>query len=61
MPYASSGLMLPGWHFFLARLGSLVEGESPPQSKQSWRELQAIYVEHYHLHDVKLDHTPAGG
>lgn len=61
MPYASSGLMLPGWHFYLARLGSLLEGESPAQSKHSWRELQSIYVEHYKLHDVKLEHPPASG
>jgi uncharacterized protein YndB with AHSA1/START domain len=55
VPYASSALMLPGWHAFLARLGSLLDGAVPPQSKQSWREMQAIYVDHYKLRGVMLD------
>jgi uncharacterized protein YndB with AHSA1/START domain len=62
MPYASSALMLPGWHVLFARLGSLLDGAAPPQSKQSWREMQAIYVDHYKLHGVMLDHsTPSDG
>jgi uncharacterized protein YndB with AHSA1/START domain len=55
MPYASSALMLPGWHVFLARLGSLVAGTPPPEWGTRWREMQAIYVDHYKLHGVKLD------
>ena len=55
MPYASSALMLPGWHNFLARLGSLLDGAAPPQSTPSWREMQTIYVDHYKLRGVKLD------
>jgi hypothetical protein len=47
--------MLPDWHFFFARLGSLLEEAVPPQSKQSWREMQAIYVDHYKLSGVTLD------
>jgi uncharacterized protein YndB with AHSA1/START domain len=61
MPYVSSALMLPGWHVFLARLGSLLDGAAPPRSKQSWREMQAIYVDHYKLHGVTLDIQPATG
>lgn len=55
MPYASSALMLPGWHVYFERLGSLLDGTTPPRSKQSWREMQAIYVDHYKLSGVMLD------
>ena len=55
MPYASSALMLPGWHVYLARLGSLLDEAPPTQSKPSWREMQAIYVDRYKLHGVRLD------
>jgi uncharacterized protein YndB with AHSA1/START domain len=53
--HARSALMLPGWHFLFARLGSLLDGATKPQSKRSWRELQGIYVQHYHLEGVLLD------
>jgi uncharacterized protein YndB with AHSA1/START domain len=55
MPYATSALMLPGWHTFLGRLGDLLDAASPPRSKPSWREMQAIYVDHYKLDGVMLD------
>jgi uncharacterized protein YndB with AHSA1/START domain len=58
MPYASSALMLPGWHVLLALLGSLLDGAIPPRSKQSWREMQTIYVDHYELRGVALDIQP---
>ena len=54
MPYVNSALMLPGWHAFLARLGSLLDGVAP-QAKPGWRDMQAIYVEHYKLRGVTLD------
>ena len=56
MPYASSALMLPGWHFFFARLGSLLDGARTPESERSWRELQGVYVGHYGLDGAPLDH-----
>ena len=56
MPYISSGLMLPGWHFLFARLGSLLAGDAKPESKQTWLELQGIYVAHYQLDGVLLEH-----
>jgi len=54
MPYENSALMLPGWHDFLGRLGSLLEG-APPEAGPSFRTMQAIYVEHYKLAGVRLD------
>jgi uncharacterized protein YndB with AHSA1/START domain len=55
MPYENSALMLPGWHAYFARLGSLLDGAVPPRAKPGWREMQAIYVDHYKLHGVRLD------
>jgi uncharacterized protein YndB with AHSA1/START domain len=55
IPYGSSALMLPGWHNYFARLSSLLGGNAVPWSNTSWRELQATYVDHYKLNDVKLD------
>jgi len=55
IPYANSALMLPGWHFFFERLGALVIEAAVRQSKHSWRELQAIYVDQYKLIGVTLD------
>ena len=56
MPYASSALMLPGWHNFLSRLGnSLRDDEAPRDSDPTWREMQAIYIDHYKLTGVRLD------
>lgn len=54
MPYENSALMLPGWHNFLARLGGVLEGASP-NGTPSWREMQAIYIDHYKLSGVRLD------
>jgi uncharacterized protein YndB with AHSA1/START domain len=55
MPYANSALMLPGWHNYFARLAGLLEETSPSPPKPSWREMQAIYVDHYKLYDVTLE------
>ena len=58
MPYTSSALMLPGWHFLFASLGSVLSGASKsdgPHWPQRWRELQAIYMDHYKLEGVRLD------
>ena len=54
MPYANSALMLPGWHDFLRRLGSLLEGV-PDRDGPSFRKMQAIYIDHYRLHGVRLE------
>lgn len=54
IPYANSALMLPGWHVFFERLGGVLN-EAAGQAPPSWREMQAIYVEHYKLNDVTLD------
>lgn len=54
MPYATSALMLPGWHDLLQRLGSVVEGRRPPED-MSFRTMQAAYVEHYRLTGVQMD------
>lgn len=59
MPYASSALMLPGWHVLFGRLGDVLEAPAP-QPTPGWREMQAIYVEHYKLHDVTLDPSTHG-
>ena len=54
MPYATSALMLPGWHDLLQRLGSVVEGRKPAEGA-SFRTMQAAYVEHYRLEGVQMD------
>lgn len=54
MPYASSALMLPGWHDFLGRLGNLLE-DTPQQDAPSFRKMQAIYIDHYKLQGVRLE------
>lgn len=54
MPYESSALMLPGWHDFLVRLGSVLEG-APPEDRPSFRTMQAIYIDHYDLRGVRLE------
>jgi uncharacterized protein YndB with AHSA1/START domain len=55
VPYARSGLMLPGWHTFFALLGSLLDGALTPHAPRSWREMQRVYVDHYQLRGVLLD------
>jgi uncharacterized protein YndB with AHSA1/START domain len=54
MPYLTSALMLPGWHDFLDRLGTLVSGGLPPQ-ETNFRAMQATYIDHYKLEGVQLD------
>ncbi|MGO8915215.1 MAG: hypothetical protein ACLQJR_04850 [Stellaceae bacterium] len=49
------GLMLPGWHIHLERLGSLLSGQAQPDSMPRWRELQAIYLDRYALEGVMID------
>jgi uncharacterized protein YndB with AHSA1/START domain len=58
IPYARSGLMLPGWHIFFARLRSLLDGTAPAQS---WRDMQRVYVDHYQLRGVLLDVPKSNG
>ena len=55
IPYARSGLILPGWHMFFALLGSLLDGAATPHALRSWREMQRVYVDHYRLRGVLLD------
>ena len=55
MPYATSALMLPGWHIFSSWLGTVLDKSERPREAESWREMQAIYIEHYKLHGVALD------
>lgn len=54
MPYANSALMLPGWHDFLAHLGSLLDGSPAAVDPNGWRRKQDTYVAHYRLQDVRL-------
>jgi uncharacterized protein YndB with AHSA1/START domain len=60
MPYASSALMLPGWHVLFWRLGGLLDGDAKPEAKRSWREMQAVYVDRYELRGVALDISASG-
>ncbi len=53
MPYVNSALMLPGWHNFLSRLASVLEGV-PPGSGPNYREMQAVYIDRYRLEGVAL-------
>ena len=55
MPYATCALMLPGWHTFFARLARALEDEAPPDFEPRWRQMQAVYVEHYGLEGFQLD------
>lgn len=54
MPYASSLMMLPGWHVLFASLGRALDGATT--TGPSWREMQDVYAAHYALNDVKRDH-----
>jgi len=54
MPYVNSGLMLPGWHTYLAALGALLESASG-LGPGAWRRMQAVYVDRYRLDGVALD------
>jgi uncharacterized protein YndB with AHSA1/START domain len=55
VPHQHSALMLPGWHFFFERLEGQLNEEAVRRSNHSWRELQAIYVDHYEFIGVRLD------
>lgn len=55
VPYATCALMLPGWHVFLARLGQKLDNESPRDFDAPWRQMQAVYIEHYRLAGLQLD------
>jgi uncharacterized protein YndB with AHSA1/START domain len=54
MPYATSALMLPGWHGYLAALASVVMDERPPEGI-SFRTMQSTYIGHYKMEGVQLD------
>ena len=55
MPHTTCALMLPGWHVFLVRLGQALDGTRPPDFETPWRQMQAVYVEHYRLEGLQLD------
>jgi uncharacterized protein YndB with AHSA1/START domain len=55
MPHATCALMLPGWHVFLERLGEALENRTPSEFDASWRQMQAVYIEHYALGDLQRD------
>jgi len=55
MPYATSALMLPGWHVFFARLARLLEDATPPDWQTRWRQMQTVYVDRYGLEGLTLD------
>jgi uncharacterized protein YndB with AHSA1/START domain len=60
MAFKWVGLVLPGWHSLLERLVKALEtGSRAPDSPDRWRELQAIYIEHYDLAGVMTE-PPAG-
>jgi uncharacterized protein YndB with AHSA1/START domain len=56
-----TGLVLPGWHVHLERLGSLLSGSLQPLSMPRWRELQTAYLDRYKLEGVMLDPPPGHG
>jgi uncharacterized protein YndB with AHSA1/START domain len=49
------GLVLPGWHQLLERLGKLMRGEPIESPEGRWRALQAIYLGRYDLTGVLID------
>ncbi len=55
MPYATSALMLPGWHVYFDRLAPVLADEAPPDLDTRWRQMQTVYVEHYRLEGLQLD------
>jgi uncharacterized protein YndB with AHSA1/START domain len=59
--FAWIGLVLPGWHVHLERMDGLLAGIVQPMSMPRWRELQAVYLEHYKLDGVMLDPPPEHG
>jgi uncharacterized protein YndB with AHSA1/START domain len=55
MPFATSALMLPGWHVYFERLAQVLEDEAPPEMADRWRQMQTVYVEHYRLEGLQLE------
>lgn len=55
------GLVLPGWHVHLERLGSLLSGQAQPFSMPRWRELQSTYLGRYKIEGVMVDPPPGHG
>ncbi|HEV2677007.1 MAG TPA: SRPBCC family protein [Aliidongia sp.] len=51
-------LVLPGWHSLLERLQGLLAGQPKPDAMERWRELQAVYIDHYKLEGVIIDPPP---
>jgi uncharacterized protein YndB with AHSA1/START domain len=49
------GLVFPGWHRLLERLGKLMNGEPTASPDGRWRELQGVYLERHQLKDVLTD------
>lgn len=54
IPYASSALMLPGWHDFFEHLGATLAEVVTPVDQNGWRKRQAVYIQHYDLKGVNL-------
>jgi uncharacterized protein YndB with AHSA1/START domain len=55
MPYITSALMLPGCDTFFAQLGRMLDEVEPIDWVARWRQLQAVYIEHYALGDSHRD------
>lgn len=55
LPFATSALMLPGWHVYFERLGTALSAATPPDMLARWRETQVAYIEHYGLGDLQRD------
>jgi uncharacterized protein YndB with AHSA1/START domain len=60
-PFVWIALVLPGWHSLLERLAGLMAGHPIPDSMPRWRELQAIYLDHYRFEGVMIDPPPGHG
>lgn len=56
MPFASSALMLPGWHVLFAALGMALEGAERPATWQDWPLMQTKYIEAYGLEGAAVSH-----
>jgi hypothetical protein len=47
--------MLPGWHVFFARLGTMLSGDRVSEFEPPWRQMQVVYVGHYRLEGHQTD------
>ncbi len=56
-----AALVLPGWHVHLERLDGVLAEQVLPLSMPRWRELQAVYIDHYKLEGVMIDPPPGHG